>query len=113
MTAEQESREAKQEQDESRHEARFLAYLVREVKLLRADGLLAKHSKIEEPWRGGSAFHHLWSPQQPVIEFPGMTLRSAYVSCLFAPPIFEWMPDARTTLGRRPPATWHHNSWSR
>ena len=44
VTAEEEPREAKQEQDKGRHEPRFLAYVVMKVKPLRADGLLANHS---------------------------------------------------------------------
>jgi hypothetical protein len=44
MTAEEESRETKQEQDEGWHEPRFLDYMVMRVKPLPANRILANYS---------------------------------------------------------------------
>ena len=43
MTAEEESRKTKQEQDEGRHRPRFLGYMVMKVKPLSANRILANH----------------------------------------------------------------------
>ena len=48
MTAEEESRETKQEQDESWHEPRFLDYIVMKVKPLPENRILANH-RHEDP----------------------------------------------------------------
>ena len=45
MTAEEESRETKQEQEEGRHRPRFLDYRVMKVKPLSADRILASHRR--------------------------------------------------------------------
>ena len=45
MTAEQESRDTKKEEDKGRQESRFLVYIARKVKLLRANGILANDRK--------------------------------------------------------------------
>jgi hypothetical protein len=45
MTAEEESRATKQQQDEGRHEPRFLDYMVTKVKRLPANRILAKHTR--------------------------------------------------------------------
>jgi hypothetical protein len=44
MTAEEEARETKQEQDEGWHEPRFLDYMVIKVKPLPANRILANHN---------------------------------------------------------------------
>jgi len=44
MTAEEESRETKQEQDEGRHEPRFLDFIVMKVKPLPENRILATNS---------------------------------------------------------------------
>ena len=49
MTAEEESRKTKQEQDEGRHRPRFLGYMVMKVKPLSANRILANHNPTQDP----------------------------------------------------------------
>jgi hypothetical protein len=48
MTAEEESRETKQEQDEGWHEPRFLDYMVMKVKPLPPNRILAGYRQVFE-----------------------------------------------------------------